>query len=79
MSGGQGKQKPTERKEERDMLYNIRWFDSTKAGKIIVRKYEGMAEQNEGTFTFTYKGNVKNINKADCTAWVMNNGSWQLV
>lgn len=61
------------------MLYNIRWFDSTKAGKVIVRKYEGMVEQNEDSFTFTYKGSVKNISKADCTAWVMANGNWQLV
>lgn len=61
------------------MLYNIRWFDYAKTGKVIVRKYEGAVEQNEESFTFNYKGSVKTINKADCTAWVMSNGSWQLV
>lgn len=61
------------------MLYNIRWFDSTKAGKVIVRKYEGTVEQNGDFFTFMYKGSVKNINKSDCTAWMMENGNWQLV
>ena len=61
------------------MLYNIRWFDSTKAGKIIVRKYEGVAIQNDNAFTFTYNGKEKTISKEECTAWVWGNGMWNLI
>ncbi len=58
------------------MLYNIRWFDSTKAGKIIVRKYEGAAIQNDNTFTFTYKGKQMTISKDVCFAYEWANGMW---
>lgn len=61
------------------MLYNIRWFDTTKAGKIIVRKYEGNAIQNDNAFTFTYKGAEKTLAKDECFAYVWGNGCWQAI
>lgn len=59
------------------MKYNIRWFDSTKTGKIVVRKYEGNAVQDANSFTFTYNGKEKTISKNDCFAYVLINGIWQ--
>ena len=62
------------------MKYNINWFDTNKAGKVIVRKYSGEVNQNETSFTFTYNGKEKTISKEDCIAWVLNNnGRWQAV
>ena len=58
------------------MLYDIRWFDSTKTGKVIVRKYQGVAIQNEGSISFTYKGKVVTLDKAECFANVWANGMW---
>lgn len=58
------------------MLYNIRWFDSTKSGKIIVRKYEGTAITNGGTFTFTYNGKQMTLSKGECFAYEWANGQW---
>ena len=68
--------KPTERKEARNMLYTIRWFDTTKAGKIIVRKYEGAAILSENAITFTYNGKQKTISKDECFAYEWANGMW---
>ena len=62
------------------MLYNINWFDTNKAGKVIVRKYSGKVIHDGNSFTFTYNGKEKTVSKEDCIAWKLDiNGIWQMV
>lgn len=60
-------------------LYDIRWFDSTKAGNLIVRKYQGKIQQTDDCYLILYRHKIKCINKADCFAHVWENNQWQLV
>ena len=63
------------------MLYDIRWFDTTKTGKLIVRKFQGHAQEfvKEGYYCFPYNGKVQFISKAECIACVWVGDRWQNV
>lgn len=60
-------------------LYDIRWFDTTKAGKLIVRKYQGKLQQTEDAYLIRYNGKLRWINKSECFAYVWENNQWQAV
>lgn len=60
------------------MLYDIRWFDTTKTGKLIIRKYQGkIPEYNGDSYMVLYNGRIKFIPKANCIANVWKDGRWQ--
>lgn len=58
-------------------LYNIRWFDTTKTGKLIVRKYQGKLQQTEDAYWIRYNGKLRWIKKSECIAHVWENNQWQ--
>lgn len=58
-------------------LYSIRWFDTTKAGNLIVRKYEGKIQQTDDCYIVLYRKKIKFIRKADCFVYVWENNQWQ--
>jgi hypothetical protein len=64
------------------MLYDIRWFDTTKSGKLVVRKYQGKipwADVECEYWMVKYRGKIKLVRKADCLANVWKDGRWQRV
>lgn len=60
-------------------LYDIRWFDTTKNGKLITRKYQGKIQQTEDAYFVLYRHKIKCLPKSGCIAHVLVDGSWQMV
>ena len=62
------------------MLYNIRWFDTTKSGKLVTRKYQGKIPKYDGDcYMVLYRKKIKCIPKAECIAHVWKDDRRQLV
>lgn len=58
-------------------VYDIRWFDSTKGGKLIVRKYQGRLQQTADAYWIKYNGKTQWVKKDECIAYVWENNRWQ--
>ena len=60
--------------------YDIRWFDTTKSGKLVARKYNGTEVKVEnGTISFTYGKKAITLKLDECFANVWSSEQYRWV